>query len=203
MDVRFFGSGGAQYADVKTFHGYANTNAESIVTVINNFKDVFAANGQASKPIWDTEASWGETARISDPDSQAAFLAKHYLLHWSAGVTGFFWYSYDNKRFGGLWDEIGGLNKAANAYTQVYKWMTGARMNAPCDVQRFTGIWTCGFSRLNGYQAIAVWHSGGSTSFLPPTQYKQYRDLDGNISQITGKISIGDKPILIETKTTF
>lgn len=199
----FLAAGGGQYADVMTFHGYSNTNAQSIVTVINNFKEVFAANGQASKPFWDTEAGWGETTQISDPESQAAFLAKHYLLHWSAGATRFYWYAYDNKRFGGLWDEIGGLHKAAIAYTQVYKWMVGAKLVAPCSAQWFTGTWTCAFSRANGYQAMAIWHSGGSTSFSPPTQYKQYRDLDGNVHPIADKISIGDKPILIETSTSF
>jgi hypothetical protein len=185
------------------FHGYWNTSAESVVTIINNYKDVFAANGQALKKIWDTEASWGETAQLPDPDLQAAFLAKYYLLHWSAGISQLFWYSYDNKVFGGLWDEIGGLHKAATAYTQVYKWMVGAKLDAPCNVQWFTGIWTCGFSRSNGYQALAIWHPGGSASFVPPNQYNQYRDLDGKITPITGALSIADKPILIETNTGF
>jgi hypothetical protein len=199
----FLAGGGGQYADIMAFHGYWSTDAESISTVIKKFRDVFAAHGESLKPMWDTESSWGENAQIPDPDAQAAFLAKYYLLHWSAGISRLYWYSYDNKRFGGLWDETNGLYKAAMAYRQIYKWMVGAQMSKPCQMDWFTGIWTCGFSRLNGYQAIAVWHRGGSTSFLPPTQYKQYRDLDGNISEITGKISIDYKPILIETKTAF
>ena len=200
---KFLTSGGGQYADVMAFHGYSDNNAELIVTVIDNFKNVFTANGQSSKPIWDTEASWGETAKISDPDLQVAFLAKHYLLHWSSGVARFYWYSYDNKRFGGLWDAARGPRKAAIAYAQVYKWMVGAKLDAPCSVQWFTGTWMCRFSRLNGYNAVAIWNSGGSTSYVPPPQYRQYRDLDGNIFPITGEILIGDKPVLIETNTAF
>ena len=199
----FLTQGGGQFADVMAFHGYSDAHAESIITVANNFKNVFAAHGQGSKPIWDTESSWGETTHIPNSDLQAAFLAKYYLLHWSEGISSFFWYSYDNKRFGGLWDKVDGLHNAANAYLQVHKWMVGATLNAPCDTQLFTHIWTCDFSRPNGYQAIAVWHPGGSVSFSPPTKYVQYRDLEGTINKVEGTVLIGDKPILFETKSSF
>jgi len=197
----FLAAGGGQYADILAFHGYWGINAEKIVGLIKRYKDVFAAKGEQSKPIWDTEASWGENAQLPDPDAQAAFLVKFYLLHWSGGVSRLYWYSYDNRLFGGLWDKTGGLHKAAVAYQQLHKWILGARLDKPCQV--LSGVWTCELSRPDGYHAIIVWQSSGPNTYSAPSQYKQYRDLDGNVSQITNMVPIGDKPILIETNAIF
>ena len=63
----FLATGAGEYADVMAFHGYANTTAELIKLVIDDYKNAFAAGGQRTKPVWDTEASWGENSRLPDP----------------------------------------------------------------------------------------------------------------------------------------
>ena len=97
----------------------------------------------------------GERIRwLSDPDLQAAFLAKFYLLHWSAGVERFYWYAYDNNKWGTLWDAENGLHKAGIAYREVHQWLQDATMTAPCALNH--ALWTCNLVRENGYRASGL-----------------------------------------------
>jgi polysaccharide biosynthesis protein PslG len=205
---RFLAGGGGQYADIMAFHGYLDpgTDAESIIATITKFKAVFAEHGQETKPVWDTEAGWGENSWLSDPDLQAAFLVKFYLLHWSAGVERFYWYGYDNELWGTLWDHKNGLHKAGIAYREVHQWLQGATMTAPCASSR--ALWKCNLVRKNGYQAIVLWSSAKASASAPrvpvPEEYRQYRDLDGNLQKIVDRsVPISNKPILVETTTAF
>ena len=200
----FLATGAGEYADIAAFHGYWDTNAELIDSVIKQYKQVFYEGGQGNKPVWDTEAGWGENSRFSDPDAQAAFLAKYYLLHWSGGASRLFWYSYDNVLFGGLWDSVTGLHKAGIAYREIHKWMVGAAISKPCgEVGYFGGVWTCEFSRPNGYVGRVVWCHSGRSRYRPSDQFRQYRDLDGGTWQVSGEVEIGTKPILLENMSGF
>ena len=205
---RFLGAGGGKYADIMAFHGYLapGSSPELITATISKFKAVFAENGQEMKPMWDTEAGWGEDQSLSDPDLQASFLAKFYLLHWSAGVARFYWYAYDNNKWGTLWDPKNGLRKAGVAYREIHRWMQGAIMTAPCTLAR--SLWTCNLVRENGYRALVLWStakdSRDASHVSVPDEFRQYRDLDGNLQKvIAGSIAISSTPILVETATAF
>jgi polysaccharide biosynthesis protein PslG len=204
---RFLAAGGGRYADIMAFHGYTapSGDADAMISTIASFKAVFAQQGQESKPVWDTEAGWGMTSGLPDPDLQAAFLAKFYILHWSAGVERFYWYAYDNDVWGTLWDGKNGLHKAGIAYQEVHKWLTGATMASPCTTER--ALWTCDLTRENGYRARVLWTAKAatpSTSVALPNFFQQYRDLDGNMHEITaGRVQVSNKPILAETVTAF
>jgi polysaccharide biosynthesis protein PslG len=204
---RFLARGGGKYADIMAFHGYLapGAHAESIISTITEFKAVFAKHGQGQKPIWDTEAGWGENPWLPDPDLQAAFLAKFYLLHWSAGVGRFYWYGYDNHAWGTLWNAKSGLQKAGTAYREVHQWLQGATMMEPCILDR--AVWACNLIRENGYRAKVIWTSAkaAEVSSMPVSEeYRQYRDLDGNSKKIAnGSVPISYKPILVETATVF
>ena len=205
---RFLAAGGGKYADIMAFHGYLapGARAESLMGTIAEFKTVFADNGQAAKPVWDTEAGWGKDEDLPDPDLQAAFLAKFYLLHWSAGVERFYWYAYDNEAWGTLWNAASGLNKAGEAYGQVHKWLRGATMTAPCVSK--DAVWTCHLIRANDYRAAVLWTSAdvgaGTMPFSVANEFRQYRDLVGNLHKIRdGHVPISFAPILVETSTAF
>ena len=51
----------------------------SIVTKATMLRQVFDQHGLAGKPMFDTEGSWGD-GNVTDPDTQAAWLARWYLL---------------------------------------------------------------------------------------------------------------------------
>src|ERR1019366_9373099 len=74
----YLAAGGGDYADIMAFHGYTGSAPETIATLIDSYKSVYATHLQSSKPIWDTEAM---NITTSDPTLQAKFLAVYYLLH--------------------------------------------------------------------------------------------------------------------------
>lgn len=201
---RFLAAGGGKYADIMAFHGYLapGANPESIVGTIADFRAIFADHGQQAKPVWDTEAGWGQDAWLADPKLQAAFLAKFYILHWSSDVERFYWYAYDNEKWGTLWDAANGLHKAGAAYREVYRWLLGATMERACAVKQ--NVWRCGLARENGYHAIIFWTSDGSSNRTPISDhFRQYRDLDGNLMLGGDTVVISGSPILVETGSAF
>jgi hypothetical protein len=199
----FLAGGGAASVDVIAFHGYWSPKAEDVLPVIANYKTVMAANGAGSKPMWDTEASWAGFGNNGTPSSeqQVGFVAKSYLLQWSAGVSRFVWYAYDGGPiWGGMWTSTGGASPAATAYTQTYDWMVGASLTTPCALGS-NRIYTCGLSRTGGYQAEAVWLTGTTTTSMAVSSiYTEYRDLGGAVHPVVnGSVTVGDEPILLET----
>jgi hypothetical protein len=203
MDT-YWAAGGVKTLDAVAFHGYPH-HSNDVPEIVNTFvpyvKGALARNGiPASTPIWDTEGSWGDVTEsgwnITDPDQQAAWVARSYLLHWSNGVSVFDWYSWDGYPWGALWISSSGISAAGVAYEQVYNWMVGATMTAPCSASGT--IWTCGLTKPGSSQALAVWNTSGNSTYTPAGQYTQYRDLAGNTYAITGSVPIGIKPILLE-----
>lgn len=213
----YWALGGTQDVDVIGQHTYPDTNndiAETTTNLTNDIKTILKAYpALAKKPIWTTEGSWGDAAEgaITDPNLRAAFIARDYLLHWSNGVSRFYWYAWDEQSWGTLHVTGATSPSAAEvAYTQVYDWMVGAVMPTPCT---FTGstnylaIYTCELTRASGYQALAVWNTVESsttatTSYAVPSNYLHYRDLTGAVTAVPANhvIQIGLKPILLENK---
>ncbi|MBI3292166.1 MAG: T9SS type A sorting domain-containing protein [Elusimicrobia bacterium] len=208
---RFLSAGGGNYADVITFHGYRH-RPEDINSMVNAIRVVMAANGQSAKPLWDTEGSWGQNFELPDLDEQAAYVARSYLLHGSKGVERFYWYGWDGydeskprNDWGTLWDpRRGGIQKSGIAYREVYQWLVGATMTSHCAVQSDGTTWICGLSRPGGYEAQAIWNTAGNVSIRAPSRFRQYRNVDGNSVAIRsgGSVTIGMKPILLETQAS-
>jgi hypothetical protein len=213
--------GGGQYADIISFHGYnwstqpgVYPQPEAIVPLVNNLKAVLVSNSQNNKPLWCTEGGWGDTTGngFVDQDLHAAYLARHYLLQESEGVVRYYWYAWDNGFDSqglpdGLWVPTTGITPAGVAYQQVESWMVGALPSGQCSANG--NIWTCNYTRPNGYQAEAIWDvskscSNGACGTSPqpvPSQYIHYRDLAGDSTTISGGTApVGAKPILLENQ---
>jgi polysaccharide biosynthesis protein PslG len=219
----YFAAGGPNYADIISYHGYAYEpgcigfpQASDELLVTTSIRMVMSIYGQSSKPVWDTETSWGKTAETCfyDQDLQAAYLAQSFMLQWSAGVARVFWYMYNNQTWGTLWtpdphhpNDPGTLHKAGVAYEQVYNWMVGRTMTGSCGVSGST--WTCHFVGSNGYLAEALWDTSETCNngacitrtYDVSSQYLSYLTLDGSRIQITnGKVLIGAKPIWVQNQ---
>ena len=209
----FLADGGGQYVDVIGFHGYllpAQVEAGQVETVLSGLAGLESARsavGLTSKPVWDTEGSWGLSTNLPDPDLEAAFVARYYLLQ-ATYVQRFYWYAYDEGS-GTLYDHTSKmLLEPGMAYAQVYDWLVGATPSGPCS--NSGSIYSCGFTRPGDYQALAVWDSAltcsngvcQTTSYTVPSGYQQYRDLAGNVNQIAGgSIQISVKPLLLESES--
>jgi polysaccharide biosynthesis protein PslG len=197
----YLSQGGGNYADIMSFHGYCNSQAESINSVVSQFRSVIAAHSQSSKPLWDTEADWAGDADdvLYGNSNRAAFMAKYYLLQWSDGVSRFVWYAYDGGTWGGLWNPSTGPDPDSAAYDIVQQWMAGVSMTSGCAPDG-NGTWTCTLSRAGGYQALVLWNSTKTLSYKVPQGYTDVRDLIGNVNPLSGgSLQVGMSPVLIET----
>jgi hypothetical protein len=205
----YFAAGGTKDIDVVAMHAYPNPSndiAEVITgSLTTSIRSVMAKYGLSTKSLWDTESSWGyaSSGAITDPNLRAAFVARAHLLHWSMGITRLYWYAWDNNNIGTLWSASNGISEAGIAYQQVYNWMNGATMAHPCSFQGTNGyhaVYTCDLTRSGGYQARAVWNTDGDSTYTAPTQFTEYRDLQGNTHSIGSynQVTIGQEPILLE-----
>jgi hypothetical protein len=148
----------------------------SIVTQANRMRQVFDGHGLAGKPMFDTEGSWGQS-NVTDPDTQAAWLARWYLLQ--AGllvadnlqfVAWYTWGGGPSQKWGTIESDSRAtdLGLAALAYNQIYEWLVGATIAQPCSAAS-DSTWTCNLTRPDGYVAKAVWNTAGSWTSRPTT----------------------------------
>ncbi|HVN20760.1 MAG TPA: hypothetical protein VMU05_18375 [Dongiaceae bacterium] len=216
-------AGALAAADVIAVHGYVQngsccSNAETLITRMNTLKSIIPSSA-TTLPIWSTEGGWGTSqANLPDPDMQAAFVARYYLIGWAQGFQRLYWYAYDNPTWGTLWnpDGVNGcsdrgtgrgcLTKAGVAYASIYSWMVDSEMSTPCVLTGTT--WSCGLTDPQGRKRLAVWDaaqtcSGGvctASTYTVDSMYKTYLELDGLPAKaVTGqRVQVGAKPILLQ-----
>ncbi|MGB8522513.1 MAG: beta-galactosidase [Candidatus Acidiferrales bacterium] len=206
----YFAAGGTVDVDGIAFHSYpdpSNDIPETITgSLLSTVRTVMTKYGLANKPMWDTEGSWGyaSAGAITDPNLRAAFVARHYLLHWSMGISRFYWYCWDDPNIGTLFTPGAAPSQPAVAYQQVYSWMHGAALTQPCSdngaSSSYHAIYSCELTRSGGSATLAVWNTEGDSTYSVPAQYIHYRDLAGNVSSVPSnhQVTIGVKPILLE-----
>jgi hypothetical protein len=208
---QFLQAGGGQYVDVIGFHCYVSTPEEGGPDV-DSVRAATAAFGQEGKPVFCTEGSWGgPNAQPPDLNSQAAFTARELLVLISKGIQRFYLFGWDIQDEGNLYARGTGVNPGGIAYQQVELWTEGALPTGAC--ADAGTLWTCGYSRPNGYQALAVWDTSQtctaqmctSSPYDASAQFHQYRDLAGNLTQIDGgdPVPVGLKPVLLETQSAW
>lgn len=199
----FFANSGSTGLDCYDFHINEPT-PEGQIADINQFNSILSSNGidPSTATIYATEAGrWGDcSATLSAPLTPQAYIARIELLYWSNNVKRHYWYTYGICA--PLTDQptTATLAPAGIAYGNVEGWMVGATMSTPCSSNGT--VWTCGLSRPNGYQALAVWDTAGNSAFPVPNQYIQYQDLTGHTYSPGGSVNIGPEPILLTNGVT-
>src|SRR5579859_4834944 len=121
------------------------------------------------------------------------------------GIARSYWYAWDGATtplWSTSWTEIGGTT-----LSEMTKWLVGATLSSPCVT---TGtVWQCGYTRPNGYKALAVWDTSQTcnagtcttSSFSIPSGYDYFLDLTGLKTKATGStLRIGIKPLLLENQ---
>jgi polysaccharide biosynthesis protein PslG len=210
---------GANFADIIAFHGYVQAGTcptecpvpEDVATVVAQVQAAAASAG-LSMPLFDTEGSWGAVQgvnTITDPDQQAAFLGRYYLLQIGSGVSKFYWYGWDFTTSGFLYDpDTETLQPSGVAYQQIVKWTSGNTVHACVPGSSNSSQWSCLITGSNDSQAEAVWDASQTcnagvcttTNLNVPSQFVggSYTDLTGTTLPITsGVVPVGAKPILL------
>jgi PKD repeat protein len=195
--ANFMSAGGSANVDIYGFHGYPGSVAESINSYLDHYQAVLSAANQSSKPLWDTEGSWGSQPPAT-VEMESAYLVRRFLLERSRGVARFYWEAWDaNGNWGTLWDAANGMNNVGTAYAQVHQWLIGNTLS-PC-TQDLSGTFTCTLTRSTSYQAQVVWNPGNPIGYVPGTEFTTYRNMYGTQSNIAGAVTVGPDPILLET----
>ncbi len=204
--ANYLDAGGGNYADAIAFHGYVHPSASAFPTYLADIRATLAQHKLDAKPIWDTEASWGNGNNfLPDEDMQAAFVAQLYLLHWSQGIERLYWYAYNDGAVGKLWiadpvrpSQPGRITKAGIAYQELYGWLVGATLSRPCTQE--DSVWTCNLTKADGQAALIVWSPDSERQYTPKASFKKFRDLEGKANAISGPFKIGPKPVLLESQ---
>ena len=203
----YLSAGGGDYADVIAFHGYLqSTSSTDFVPRVENFRKMLAHFKQEGKPLWDTEASWGNAQNLGlNEEQETAFVVQFYLLHWSMGVPRLYWFAWNDGNTGTLWipdrdnpSAPGTLTRAGQAYIAAYKWLVGATLVKPCSSEG--GTWICSLKEKDGRDAQVVWSSGGEKQYSPKLSFKKVRDLDGNETPAAGAVRVRELPVLLEAQ---
>jgi hypothetical protein len=190
----YLAAGGGPYADVIAFHGYVSpTSLEyTLNNLLNNMQNVMSKYGQQNKPLWNTEASWGQNTKYPDYNAEAAITARMLLLQYPR-VARFYWYGWDQSDWGTLWWWTGGIRPAGTAYNEVHRWMAGNTMQA-CAASGT--VWTCNITRPDGSTGKIVWNSAGTSTYT--TGYTRYHTIAAGSGSISGSISIGTSAQLLD-----
>ena len=160
--------------DGVAIHGYPQVQQNDAPEAITGFKSVniklamLQIPGLGIKPIWDTESSWGgHTGHHRSEFEQAGFVARSFLLHWSAGIHTMYWYGWDSPTWGTLYysptnppPNNYGMSDAAYAYNTPTTgwWAPPCPRHAPLTAgPRYAAVYTCQLTRPGGYNALAVW----------------------------------------------
>lgn len=198
----YLAKGGGDYADAIGYHFYINVNPpEKFVPVIRQAREIMAKYGQDEKELWNTEAGWPGSSSSRSDEEVAGFVARAYIMNWDAGVSRFYWYSWDNRgtTVPMVEEDRTTLTQAAIAYRETYKWLVGSRMS-PCQ-SNSQNTWICQLTRDRRYQGWIVWNPDGKLRFNVPDRWrvKQIRDLAGTQRDLSGNsIEIGPSPLLLE-----
>ncbi|MEC4983561.1 MAG: hypothetical protein SAJ37_07495 [Oscillatoria sp. PMC 1068.18] len=201
----YFRKGGKAYTDIVAAHFYlpAENTPEDRINPIQEIQAVMAKHELTDKPLWNTETGFGNRQQnhyYSDAESQA-YVARSYLIYWSAGVERFYWYGWDNRNVLTMLmvePDNRTLTPAAKAYQEIQNWLVGAKMQ-PCSPEK-NHTWTCQLNR-NGENSWIVWNPKNEIKFEIPQNWNvsQVTDLNGQKSPLptSESLQVGQLPLLL------
>jgi hypothetical protein len=197
----FLKQGGGQYGDVIGYHFYVSGAPEAIIDMASRVKDILRAN-HVDKPVWNTESGWHDPSPFPSDELGAAYVSRALILAWAAGVSRFYWYSWDGHGWVSLEmvEVVDDVTKkpAAKAYATTEQWLLGAAVRS-CD-SAATSEWTCELER-NGKRQWVVWNTKGPATFVVPAEWHAAHDtlLLGSKEKLKNTtVQIGLIPILLE-----
>ena len=207
--------GGGQYADVIGYHFYIpRSEPEAMLPVITKVKSIMRKHNLAHKPLWNTESGWwienkdtsrrvgaaGADWRKLDEQKSAAYVARALILGWTAGVSRFYWYAWDNFDLGLIEPTDKSIKPAGKAYGQTAEWMEGAVFTGCAEKN---GTWICELTDKKRRLARIIWqHAGRPREWPIPPRWKvtMVELLNGQTLKLSPgatTILLGQSPVLI------
>lgn len=150
--------------------------------------------GWSNMPWMDSETNFDPVNYLCHskyaPDDCVGQVVRWHLLHFAYGAQHVSWFYFNTT--------IGRNPEFANAYKTMTDWLVGGHFTAECSAK--ADVYTCPFVQANGHHAVFVWSVSGKGTYVPASQYVDYRDLSGNTTKISpGRpVTIGVKPVMCE-----
>lgn len=197
--------GGAQYADILSYHFYVDKPEDNANWRIANIQATLQRYGAQTKTLWNTEQGWLEfPVVIPIPQATgAAYVARAHLLQWAYGVRRFYYYTWDSEgnQFKLFQADGVSLTEAGIAYREVAQWMTDKVMESlSTDVN---GTYVATLRDAGGKNFRVLWNPHQAVQFSLPASWRisRQRNLLGVVANLTGMTSvrIGQSPILLES----
>jgi hypothetical protein len=192
--------GGGNYADIIGYHFYVEPNPpEDMLPLINSVKSTMAKNGMGDKPLWNTECGWDKRKNFALDDEPSAYLGRAVLLNWAAGVSRFYWYSWDNNKYSLRFtqDDETTPTTAALALAQMEKWLIGSKISS-CS-RNSDGLWTCHLTAPDGTPEEIVWHPDHGTKIKPGHgNASAVEELTKGRRNAPSDMDVGIAPVLVQ-----
>lgn len=206
----FLDGGGKDCVDILAFHFYRDT-PEIMYRDIQYIQGLMKASGAGSKELWATENGY-DYIGIYDPNKKAfvrklfdnkqdmdvlaSYVPRNYVLAASAGVSRYFFYS---------WERVLSNNETTNTAAAdnlgvTYRWLVGAKVGTCATTDK--KVWTCPMTR-NGRKAWMVWDVTGNSTWQPPLSYgvKSFETMTkGDTAIQNGSVDIGQTPVLLKVE---
>ena len=147
---------------------YPPEGPESMVELAAQFRALADNAGMSDKPMWNTEIGYGNAANVISGDPAASLILRTYLVLPASGVDRNYWYTWDDRKFIGLYlVEADRLTEtpAASAFGEAKRWLEGSSILECGD--RGAGLWTCDLSK-DGNPVTIAWKLGGDASYTVP-----------------------------------
>lgn len=185
-------------SDYYGFHVYLQDTApETRMNMVRSMVATKNNNGWTTKPWMNTESAFYSnryTCSTSYSSAQCqSEVVRWYILQlaYQGGAGGAFqvnWYDWDSLESGGY----------DTYYHGMMQWLVGATFTASCTNNNT--VWSCPLKERNGKTALIVWNTAGKSTYTPPTQYVDYKDLTGTTTSISAleATTIGLFPIMFE-----
>lgn len=200
----------AQMTDIISYHFYNYEDPEYFLPVIQDLKDVIAANSNLSgKPLWNTE--FGMYIQDVSPvistvapqwtASQAGdFLARAYVLYWAMGVERSYYYAWDHTTLGLFQtNSYTPKTEAVNGYDSMRTWLTG---NTMTDCRRtWDGMWIVKLLTPTLATEYIVWQPDATVSEswnLPSGITQMLTRSSSTPISVSGSVMVTTTPILLQ-----
>lgn len=214
------GAAGAAQTDAINFHVKSGVNgAEAQVPVATTTIDNILQSAELAKPLDNTEdgfsaGGWtcpGTTDCYTDPDMQASYISRSYIMFYWKGWVNDAWYNWSTA-YNGM-----GSVTANNAYSQLYNWMVGSTFGT---CTNSLTVWTCTMTLAqaslaypSGIPAAMIWDTSQYCYGTPVTgctfsthtvssTYLSYLDLYGNpkVTIVGNSVQVGIMPRLLQAQ---
>lgn len=159
------------------------------------------------KPIWNTEINYGlktgggGVARDISREKEAAFVARTYILNAADGVKRVFWYSWQLQDLANtemtLRDGVT-RTRAGIAYSVVYKWLAGTRMQGCSRDGR--GTYLCTVKASDGVRRI-IWNPSRKVTYRTMKSATRWTGLQGVTHPLNGgeSLRVGQSPVMVRS----